>query len=96
MRFKAERIYSTMKKQRFIPYEKLGKRQKRAEDAKRRTAWTLRPVTQRVESKKRYSRKRSPFRYDDSGNGDLSFPARFAGAASLHLRFPDLQRAGRA
>lgn len=41
MRFKAERIYSTMKKQRFIPYEKLGKRQKRAEDAKRRTAWTL-------------------------------------------------------
>lgn len=85
-----------MKKQRFIPYEKLGKRQKRAEDAKRRTAWTLRPVTQRVESKKRYSRRRSPFRYDDSGSGDLSFPARFAGTASLHLRFPDLQRAGRA
>ena len=41
----------------FIPYEKLSKKQKRKIDQKRRGSWgNLNPVTRRSESKKIYNR----------------------------------------
>lgn len=44
----------------FIPYEKLSKKQKREIDQKRRGIWgNLNPVTRRSESKKIYNRARS-------------------------------------
>ena len=43
---------------RFIPREKLGKKARRLQDRERRCEWGLSPVTRRVESKKKYSRKR--------------------------------------
>ncbi|MCE5236695.1 MAG: hypothetical protein ABFC62_08830 [Clostridiaceae bacterium] len=54
--------------ERFIPREKLGKREKKALDARRRATWEgLRPVTRRLESKKLYSRKKTPFTDDRPG-----------------------------
>lgn len=44
----------------FIPYEKLSKKQKREIDRKRRGSWgNLNPVTRRSESKKLYNRAKS-------------------------------------
>ena len=44
----------------FIPYEKLSKKQKRKIDQKRRGSWgNLNPVTRRSESKKIYNRAKS-------------------------------------
>ena len=45
---------------RFIPREKLGKKARRRLDAGRRAAWSFSPVTRRVESRKRYNRKKTP------------------------------------
>lgn len=54
--------------ERFIPRAKLSKREKKALDAQRRTTWEgLRPVTRRLESKKLYSRKKTPFTDDRPG-----------------------------
>ncbi len=53
---------------RFIPREKLGKKARRALDcAKRRTWGELNPVTRKAGNKKKYSRKKSDFRFDDCG-----------------------------
>jgi len=44
----------------FIPYEKLSKRQKRALDRARRGDWgALRPVTRRTENPKAYNRAKT-------------------------------------
>ena len=43
---------------RFVPREKMSKRARRSLDTERRAAWSFSPVTRRVESKKRYDRKR--------------------------------------
>ena len=44
----------------FIPYEKLSKKQKRKIDQKRRGSWgNLNPVTRRSKSKKIYNRAKS-------------------------------------
>ena len=43
---------------RFIPREKLGKRARKQLDAARRAVWAFSPETRRVESKKRYNRKK--------------------------------------
>lgn len=46
--------------QKFIPYEKLSKKQKRALDAARRNGWGgLSPVTRRPENPKAYKRKKT-------------------------------------
>lgn len=42
---------------RFIPREKLGKKARALLDREKRASWGLSPVTRRVESRKRYSRK---------------------------------------
>ena len=47
-------------KQKFIPYAKLSKKKKREHDALQRGAFgTLQPVTRRIESAKRYNRKKA-------------------------------------
>ena len=54
----------------FIPKEKLGKKARKQFDSEQRTTWTFSPVTKKVESKKRYTRKRKAHdRYDDYGMG---------------------------
>ena len=49
----------------FIPREKLGRKARKQLDGERRATWTLSPVTKRVESKKRYSRKQKTHDRDD-------------------------------
>ena len=46
--------------EKFIPYEKLSKKQKRVRDAARRGSWGgLSPVTRRAENPKAYKRKKA-------------------------------------
>lgn len=46
--------------EKFIPYEKLSKKEKRKLDAMRRGSWgDVNPVSRKVESKKAYHRKRT-------------------------------------
>ena len=45
---------------RFIPRNKLGKKARRALDAQSRETWPFPPVQRKVESKKRYDRKKAP------------------------------------
>ncbi len=60
----------------FIPKEKLGKKARKQLDSEQRTTWTFSPVTKKVESKKRYNRKRKAHdRNDDCGMG---FPFGYA------------------
>lgn len=47
----------------FIPFEKLGKRQKRFKNSRRRKQWKISPVTKVVTSKKIYKRERNDY-YD--------------------------------
>ena len=43
----------------FIPYEKLSKRERRARDAERRETWGMSPVTRRPSNPKAYNRKKT-------------------------------------
>ena len=52
--------------EKFIPYEKLAKKKKRELDARRRTLWTVSPVTRRPENPKAYNRKKAQKGKDDS------------------------------
>ena len=54
----------------FVPREKMGKRGRRALDLAKRAAWEgICPATRRIESKKTYSRKKSPRWYGDDSTG---------------------------
>ena len=54
----------------FIPREKLGKKARKRLDGERRATWAFSPVTKKIDSKKRYDRKKNPHdRYDDYGMG---------------------------
>ena len=54
----------------FVPYEKLSKKEKRAHDLKRRVVWdNVRPVTRVIKSKKVYDRKRSRGFYEKEPRG---------------------------
>ena len=56
----------------FIPYEKLSKKKKRALDSAKRGSWHgVNPVTKRVESKKAYHRKKALKWKDDPFQGFL-------------------------
>lgn len=46
--------------ERFIPREKLSRKARKALDCQRRATWTIAPTTRRVESDKRYNRKKKP------------------------------------
>jgi len=55
--------------EKFVPSEKLSKRRKKELNAQRRNTWEgIRPYTRRVESKKLYDRKKTPFT-DDPPSG---------------------------
>ena len=54
--------------ERFIPYEKLSKKKKRARDAQRRTVWTISPVTRKPENSKAYNRRKAQKWNDDSSS----------------------------
>lgn len=46
--------------EKFIPYEKMSKKQRRAVDAKRRGSWNgLNPVTRKPANPKAYNRKKA-------------------------------------
>lgn len=54
----------------FIPYEKLSKKAKRALDAKRRGSWgALSPVTRRTENPKAYDRQKARRWMNDPSSG---------------------------
>ena len=44
--------------ERYIPYEKMSKKQKKDWDSKQRTLWGGNPVTRKTENKKHYNRKK--------------------------------------
>lgn len=55
--------------EKFIPYEKLSKKRKRALDAKRRETWHISPVTRRPDNPKAYNRKKAQkWNFDDSSS----------------------------
>ena len=50
----------------FVPKEKLSKKARKQMAAEKRTVWKFSPVTQKIDSKKIYNRKKnSRARYDD-------------------------------
>ena len=53
--------------EKFIPYEKLSKKKQRELDARRRTVWTISPVTRKPANPKAYNRKKAQKWSDDSG-----------------------------
>ena len=59
----------------FVPKKKLGKKARKERNKEKRITWSFSPVTRRVESKKRYSRKgKAHDRYDDDyGMGFYNF-----------------------
>jgi hypothetical protein len=60
--------------EKFIPFEKLSKKQKREQCAARRRDWgAVSPVTRRAPNPKAYNRKKSRDRYDESGGGIFFF-----------------------
>ncbi len=55
---------------RFIPKEKMSRKQKREEDRKQRRTWEFCPASRIVESKKHYNRKRQSREASDAwGSG---------------------------
>ena len=57
----------------FIPYDKLSKKQKKAADRARRGGWgALNPVTRRAPDRKQYDRKK--LRFPDDGEAQLFRP----------------------
>ena len=52
--------------EKFIPYEKLSKKEKRRLDSRRRKTWgEMSPVTRKPENPKAYNRKRAQYRKED-------------------------------
>lgn len=61
-------------KNKFIPYEKLGKKARRKLNDEKRAVWAFDPTGRVVESKKVYNRKkRSRSRFDEYGTGSVLF-----------------------
>ena len=50
---------------RFVPYEKLSKKEKRAVNARKRGVWKMSPVTRRPANPKAYKRKKARNWEDD-------------------------------
>ena len=53
---------------RFIPYDKLSKKQKKMLDARRRKVWAISPVTRKSENPKAYNRRKAQKWNDDSAS----------------------------
>ena len=56
---------------RFVPRDKLSKKERKKRDAEKRNTWAFSPVTRKIESKKLYNRKRISRTDRDDGTGDL-------------------------
>ena len=54
--------------EKFIPYEKLSKKQKKMRDLKKRGTWDISPVTRRPENPKAYKREKTQTWNDDSSS----------------------------
>ena len=61
--------------EKFTPYKKLSKKQRRVRDAERRERWAVSPVTRRPPNPKAYNRRKAQ-KWDD---GSSSVPFRFPG-----------------
>ena len=60
--------------EKFIPYEKLSKKEQRIRDAQQRGSWQgLSPVTRRAETPKAYNRRKAQKWKDDSGSVPFCF-----------------------
>lgn len=60
--------------EKFVPYEKLSKKKRRALNAKRRELWPISPITRKPENPKAYNRKKAQRRdCDDSSSVPLFF-----------------------
>ena len=60
--------------EKFIPFEKLSKKEQRKRDAQRRGSWQgLCPVTRRAENPKAYNRRKAQKWKDDSGSVPFCF-----------------------
>ncbi len=60
--------------EKFVPYEKLSKKQKRALNARHRETWAISPVTRRPENPKAYQREKTRKRmFDDSSSVSFCF-----------------------
>ena len=59
--------------EKFIPYEKLSKREKRAQDRRGRTLWTRSPVTRRTENPRAYDRRKARRLPPDGGEALRAF-----------------------
>lgn len=59
----------------FVPKKKMSKKAQKERNKEKRIMWTFSPVTRRIESKKRYDRKKKAHdRYDDDyGMGSFLF-----------------------
>lgn len=65
---------------RLIPRAKLSKRARRELDRQRRQTWDFRPITRKIDSAKRYNRKKTPRdRGNDYGAGRFfaGFPGQY-------------------
>lgn len=55
---------------RFIPREKLGKKARKELDSRQRVTWDFSPASRKIDSKKRYNRKKQARAcYDRDGMG---------------------------
>ncbi len=50
----------------FVPYEKMSKKQKREIDREKRNLWNMNPATRKSENKKAYNRKKLRRDFDSS------------------------------
>ena len=58
--------------EKFVPYEKRSKKQQRQLNARRRTLWTVNPVTRKPKNSKAYDRAKARKWKDDSMTVPLS------------------------
>ena len=56
----------------FIPYEKLSKKQQKAYNARKRRTWSINPVTRRPDDPKAYKRKKTR-KWDQDDLSAVSF-----------------------
>lgn len=52
----------------FVPYEKMSKKQRREIDKAKRSMWDINPVTRKTENKKAYNRKKLRRDFDSSAD----------------------------
>ena len=59
--------------EKFVPYEKLSKKARRAQNARRRETWSISPVTRRPKNPRAYNRRKAQKWNDDSVSVPFGF-----------------------